>query len=447
MSMFRPLHIIVVLASAAAGASENPLNLPPAADAVDFFAEAVRFPLPPADRAAAPLLTLREARGLDAPTTLGSLRPADLEGTPASLETSNESVEVYHFSVLADRFMAAGDAASALRLLANAEAIAPGNPAVLERLARANEAAGDLPRALTWWSMLELMFPDDAEVRAARIRCLLLAGRAGEARTAAEAAGRLAAPRRHLLCRFYLDTLRLLDPSVAPPSPASYTVQELSVLMRRIQGPQREVDALLGAEFRPVVLRWLLTGEKAAVDAVPAEWAGQAGRAGEALWSLHTSLRDGRPEGAEAALRTLDGLGVKSPWLELARAEWQLASRRPDEAGRLLTSLRDAAARSQPLSLRLGELWLPAGDAARSAELLRDAALMDRSHPDAPRAEFLLVCALSVQGQDAAAVPLLRRLAGERPGDLRGWLRGDSAGVRAVRASIVLAPLLPDVRE
>ena len=447
MSMFRPLHIIVVLASAAAGASENPLNLPPAADAVDFFAEAVRFPLPPADRAAAPLLTLREARGLDAPTTLGSLRPADLEGTPASLETSNESVEVYHFSVLADRFMAAGDAASALRLLANAEAIAPGNPAVLERLARANEAAGDLPRALTWWSMLELMFPDDAEVRAARIRCLLLAGRAGEARTAAEAAGRLAAPRRHLLCRFYLDTLRLLDPSVAPPSPASYTVQELSVLMRRIQGPQREVDALLGAEFRPVVLRWLLTGEKAAVDAVPAEWAGQAGRAGEALWSLHTSLRDGRPEGAEAALRTLDGLGVKSPWLELARAEWQLASRRPDEAGRLLTSLRDAAARSQPLSLRLGELWLAAGDAARSAELLRDAALMDRSHPDAPRAEFLLVCALSVQGQDAAAVPLLRRLAGERPGDLRGWLRGDSAGVRAVRASIVLAPLLPDVRE
>jgi tetratricopeptide (TPR) repeat protein len=202
VSMLHPMHIVVVLASTAAGAPENPLNLPPPEGEVDFFAEAMRFPLPNDDRGGAASLTLREGRGGNAPTTLGSLRPAELEGTPASLETSNESVEVYHFSILADRFMAAGDAAAALRLLANAESIAPGNPSVLERLARANEAAGDLPRALTWWSMLELMFPDDAEVRAARIRCLLLAGRAGEARVAAEAAGRVAAPRRHLLCRF-----------------------------------------------------------------------------------------------------------------------------------------------------------------------------------------------------------------------------------------------------
>jgi Flp pilus assembly protein TadD len=91
----------------------------------------------------------------------------------------------------------------------------------------------------------------------------------------------------------------------------------------------------------------------------------------------------------------------------------------------------------------LGEAWLAAGEAARSAELLRDAALMDRSHPEAPRAEFLLACSLTVQGQDASALPLLRRLASERPEDLRAWMRGDSAGVRAVRASSVLAPLLP----
>ena len=218
-------------------------------------------------------------------------------------------------------------------------------------------------------------------------------------------------------------------------------------MVRRIQGPQREVDALFGPELRPVVLRWLLTGEKASVDAVPADWARQAGRAGEALWTLHLSLRDGRFEGAEPALHTLDELDVKTPWLELARAEWHIISRRRDEATRLLVSLREPATRSQALSLRLGELWLACGDAGRAVELLRDAALMDRDHPDAPRAEFLLVCALSIQGQDSAALPVLRRLVRERPVEFREWLRGDSAGGKAVRASALLSPFLPETGE
>ncbi len=452
VSRLRTLQVVLATAAvlrafADSGEPWNPLRLPPAEEEGGKAMKAAGAASPSGLPVPEPLLKLRERGGRDAPTTLGSLRPDDLEGTPASLDVSNESVEVYHFSVLADRFMASGDATSALRLLANAEAIAPGNPAVLERLARANEVAGDLSRALTWWSMLELMFPDDGEVRVARIRALLLAGRAADARTAAEEAGRVPGVRRHLLSRFYLDMLRLLDPSVAPPSPAGYTVQDLSVLVRRIQGPQREVDELLGAEFRPVVLRWLLTGEKVAVEAVPAGWVGQAGRAGEALATLQISLRDGRPEDAAAALRTLDEIGMKSPWLELARAEWCIAARRPGEAVPLLTSLRDAATRSQALSLRGGELWLAAGDPARAVELLRDAALMDRSHPDAPRAEFLLMCALTAQGQDAAALPLLRRLAHERPAKLREWMRGDSAGAKAVRASTVLAPVLSETRE
>lgn len=420
---------------------DNPLNLSPAEGRRDFFAEAMRFTLAPDPATgASPRLSLRLADRTDGPATLGEIDPATLAGTPATLEWSPESVEVYHFSILADRFIAGGKPALALQQLLNAENIDPGNAAVLERLARACDAAGDHARALAGWNRLEMLFPDDGDVRAARIRCLLLAGRRAEARAAAEAASARTIPRRHLLCRFYRDALRVIEgpprPETGPHDP--YTLRELSMLTRRMQGPLREADRLFGPESRAPLLDWLLGGVSGGDPDRAAVRVRQAAQAGEALWNLHVALRDGRTAGAELPLRTLDGLGVTSPWIELARAEWLAASDRRAEAVACLDRLAPAAEKSVALSLRTGELRLAFGDPVRAVELFRNAALIDRANPETLRAEFLLACALSLDHQEPAAAAILRRLAGQTPADLREWMRGDAPGVRAIRGTELL---------
>ena len=164
----------------------------------------------------------------------------------------------------------------------------------------------------------------------------------------------------------------------------------------------------------------------------------QAAQAGDALWNLHVALRDGRTAGAELPLRTLDGLGVTSPWIELARAEWLAASDRRAEAVACLDRLAPAAEKSVALSLRTGEIRLAFGDLVRAVELFRNAALIDRANPETLRAEFLLACALALDHQEPAAAAILRRLAGQTPADLREWMRGDAPGVRAIRETELL---------
>ncbi|MFO1492120.1 MAG: hypothetical protein U1F77_16145 [Kiritimatiellia bacterium] len=285
-----------------------------------------------------------------------------------------------------------------------------------------------------------MLFPDDGDVRAARIRCLLLAGRRAEARAAAEAASTRAIPRRHLLCRFYRDALRVIE---GPPRPETgshepYTLRELSMLTRRMQGPLREADHLFGPESRAPLLDWLLGGLSGGDPDRAAGRVRQAAQAGDALWNLHVALRDGRTAGAELPLRTLDGLGVTSPWIELARAEWLAASDRRAEAVACLDRLAPAAEKTVALSLRTGEIRLAFGDPVRAAELFRNAALIDRTNPETLRAEFLLACALALDHQEPAAAAILRRLAGQTPADLREWMRGDAPGVRAIRETELL---------
>lgn len=418
--------------------ADNPLNLPPAAGTRDFFAEVMRFTLPPPESGdGPPTLGLRDSRGEEEPSTLRELRPALLTGTPDTLEDSPESVEVYHFSILADRFLAGGNARLALRQLLNAEVIDPGNPAVLERLARASEAAGDRARALACWDRLEVLFPDDGGVRAARIRALLGSDRRVEARAAAEAAAARPATRAHLLCRFYHDALRVLDgpDSADPPRPESYDLEELSILVRRMNDPLREADRLFGPGSRPRLLQWLLAGPGGEEAGWPPD--GDGGRpAGEALWLLQVALRDGRAEAAEIQLQTLDGLGVRSPWLELARVQGRVLSGRRDEAVQGLEALRKAGAASEVLCARMGELWMACDQPARAVELLLDAARRQPPHHGRARTEFLLACALAQRGQNASAAQILRRLAREHPADTERWLRNGGPGVQALREAV-----------